>query len=119
MEGKIFKDYFHKNLSDNPYYKEIMDLMELQQAKVTPAVSAAIEESVSLEDQIQEVDVGDYRISTMTCIYDFSVTLDEYKIYDIAEKMLTQTKKAFEEKTSTFYIEGVECFDKPIVGKQI
>lgn len=116
MEGKIFKDYFHKNLSDNPYYKEIMDLMELQQSKVTPAVSA-IEEVVSLEDQLQEVDVGDYRISTMTCIYDFGVTLDEYKIYDIADKMLVQTKKAFEEKTSSFYIEGVECFDKPIIGK--
>lgn len=73
----------------------------------------------TLEELLDEIEVGQYRISTMTCIYDFHLEIDEQKVYEMGEKILVASKKTYDEKETDIQVIGVECFDKPMIGKQI
>lgn len=71
----MFEAYFAKHLAKNPYYDEIIDLLRNQTAHTTTKCSDTC--VLSLEEGINATELLDYRISTMTCIYDFQVELDE------------------------------------------
>lgn len=110
----IFSEYFQKHLHTNPYFDEIKELLKEKEDTQTQITS-----NLSLEDGIESMPIGHYRISTMTCIYDFNTTLDEQKIYEIGERIIDTTKSSFDSSATQFKVIGVECFDKPIIGEQI
>lgn len=121
MSSKVFATYFEKNLKTNPYYGEIMELLKTKNVVTSETSDEKSDDDIMVEfnKALETSDVGRYRISTMTCIYDFNVELDEQKLYEIADKIILMTTNDFEKKTTNFKIVGVECFDKPIVGQQI
>ena len=121
MSSKVFASYFEKNLKLNPYYGEIMELLKFKNGVEGVSDIDTTEEDVMVElnKALETSDVGKYRISTMTCIYNFGLELNEQKLYEIAQKIILMTTDDFEKNNSNFKIVGVECFDKPIVGQQI
>ena len=77
------------------------------------------ETDTSLHDSLQTVELQDYRISTMTCIYKFGTEFNEYSLYEAAHSMIEYSRQQYETEKEQFRIVGMECFDKPIVGEQI
>lgn len=125
--NSTYRKYFENRLKDNPYYDEIMDLIHKQEGKegvaaggggrASPSSSSDVEESdFDLKSVLRERELKPYRISTMTCIYDIGLVIDEYKLYDVSQELIDVTG---EESDYKYSVIGMECFDKPIVGKQI
>jgi len=78
--------------------------------------SESDEYKMSLEKGIELTELLEYRISTMTCIYDFHVELNEQMLYELADRILIKTKESYDQQRSNFKVIGVECFDKKIIG---
>ena len=118
MNHSVFETYFRKRLADNPYIDEIMDMLE-EKLKPVKRVTQKGETEISLEETLEHIELMEYRISTMTCIYQFGTQLDEYTLYDIAESIVKDSQETYDRNQSEYKVVGMECFDKPIVGQQI
>lgn len=114
MNHQSFSTYFQKRLEGNPYTEEITELLT---QRIQPSTKDVCTQS--LQESLVSIPADDFRISTMTCIYQFGIPFNEYTLYDHAEDILKQSKEEYDTKESDFYIVGMECFDKPIVGEQI
>ena len=124
--NSTYRKYFERRLKDNPYYDEIIDLIHRQDDEraasgggggESSSSSSVIEEAdFDLKSVLSERELKPYRISTMTCIYDIGLEVDEYKLYDVSQELIDASGEDSEYKYSVI---GMECFDKPIVGKQI
>lgn len=125
MNHEFFQGYFTKRLSTNPYFDEVMKLLdETYKKKIAEETKEDVKHVGVTKDTIakyitDEYPAVDYRISTMTCIYSFGVELNEYSLYEVAPQILKESVMNYEEEKSNFKIIGMECFDKPIVGEQI
>jgi hypothetical protein len=118
MNHELFQTYFTKRLTGNPYFGEIMSLLDERLEEKLDTVPK-IKKDELFEYVSKEYPPVDYRISTMTCIYSFGVELDENLLYEVAPDILRETHRDYDEKKSDFKMIGMECFDKPIVGEQI
>ena len=91
--NSTYRKYFEKRLKDNPYYDEIMDLIHKKEGEEAGGGGRASSSSSSSDTEDSEFDLKSilrerelkpYRISTMTCIYDIGLVIDEYKLYDVS-----------------------------------